>query len=346
MEHRTGLPDRRGRVQQHPPGLDLDRLAAHLGVGALTGELIAGGRSNLTYRVTDGESRWVVRRPPLGHVLPTAHDMAREYRVIGALAGTRVPVPRLRLLCQDQAVIGAPFYVMDEVPGVVLRTEQEYARLTPDLARRCGEQLVDVLLELHRVEPEDVGLGDFGRPEGYLARQVARWHRQWEHSATRDLPALEAVTARLRDTVPAGTRHGIVHGDYRLDNVMYDDALDHVVAVLDWEMATVGDPLADVGLLYVYAELTARGFSAVTAPLDPALGFPSGAALLSRYCDLVGVRPERLGWYVALGYYKLAIISEGIHARYLAGETVGPGFGAMGEAVPTLVGFAADALER
>jgi aminoglycoside phosphotransferase (APT) family kinase protein len=331
---------------RHPPGLDLDRLAAHLGVGPLTAELIAGGRSNLTYRVTDGQSRWVVRRPPLGHVLPTAHDMAREYRVIGALAGTRVPVPRLRLLCQDEAVLGAPFYVMDEVPGIVLRTASDYARLTPELARRCGDQLVDVLLDLHRIDPAEVGLADFGRPEGYLGRQVDRWYRQWEHSATRELPALDAVTARLRDTMPAGTRHGIVHGDYRLDNVMYDDGLDHVVAVLDWEMATIGDPLADVGLLYVYTELTASGFSAVTAPLDPALGFPSGAALLSRYGDLGGVRLDRLGWYVALGYYKLAIISEGIHARYLAGETVGAGFGAIGETVPSLVDFAGAALEK
>jgi aminoglycoside phosphotransferase (APT) family kinase protein len=270
--------------------------------------------------------------------------MAREYRVIGALAGTPVPVPRLRLLCQDESVLGAPFYVMDEVPGIVLRTEQDYARLTPELTRRCAEQLVDVLLDLHRVDPDQVGLGDFGRPDGYLARQVARWRRQWEHSATRELPALDAVSARLRDTVPHGSRHGIVHGDYRLDNVMYDDGLDHVVAVLDWEMATIGDPLADVGLLYVYTELIARGYAAVTAPLDPALGFPSPAALLARYCELADVPPDRLGWYVALGYYKLAIISEGIHARYLAGETVGAGFGAMGAAVPSLIDFAADAL--
>jgi aminoglycoside phosphotransferase (APT) family kinase protein len=344
----TRLPPlvRWGLPMTDPPGLDLTRLAAHLSVGGLTGSVIAGGRSNLTYRVTDGRSRWVVRRPPLGHVLPTAHDMAREYRVISALQGTPVPVPRVVLHCADESVIGAPFYVMEEVPGVVLRSAADFDLLPDGGAVHCGRLLVDVLLSLHRIEPAAVGLGDFGRPEGYLERQVSRWHRQWERSATRELPSLEALHARLASSVPSSQRAGIVHGDYRLDNVLFDPTLTRIDAVLDWEMSTLGDPLADVGLLYTYTALAAGGLRPGGAALPASAGFPSGAQLMEWYAAGSGTSLDRLAWYAAFGHYKLAIISEGIHARFLAGETVGDDFEEIGAQVPDLVDRAWAQLEE
>jgi aminoglycoside phosphotransferase (APT) family kinase protein len=336
-----------------PPGLDLDRAAPYLAQvvpveqgGDLAASVIAGGKSNLTYVVTGGGTTVVLRRPPLGHVLPSAHDMVREFRVISAMSRAGFPVPTPLLLCEDPDVIGAPFYLMSYVDGVVLRTEADNARLTPALARRCGENLVDVLLALHRIDPAAVGLDGFGRPEGYLRRQVTRWHQQWERSQTRELPLLEQVTEGLVTSVPASSAVGIVHGDYRLDNVMFDHDLTHVEAVLDWEMATLGDPLADVGLFVVYTNLTAQGLSLTTARLGPEQGFPAATELAEWYARGSGIPLDRLDWYIALGYYKLAIIGEGIHARYLQGKTVGEGFEALGAKVPYLVEQAHEALAR
>jgi aminoglycoside phosphotransferase (APT) family kinase protein len=334
-----------------PPGLDLARVAPQVAevvpgvsAGDLRAELISGGRSNLTYVLTAGDQRLVLRRPPLGHVLPSAHDMVREYRVTSALATVEFPVPDPLLLCTDPDVIGAPFYLRSYVDGVVLRTEADYARLTPQVATSRGRELVDVLLTLHRIDPLAVGLEGFGRPEGYLKRQVARWHQQWERSATRELPLLEQVTADLFDALPESSRVGIVHGDYRLDNVMFDPGLTRVAAVLDWEMATLGDPLADVGVLVVYTRLAAEGLSLTVAPIGPEQGFPTAAELAEAYARGSGIPLDRLDWYTALAYYKLAIIGEGIHARYLQGKTVGEGFEAIGAKVPYLVERAAEAL--
>jgi aminoglycoside phosphotransferase (APT) family kinase protein len=334
-----------------PPGLDLARVAPYVAqvvpggsAEGLTGSVISGGRSNLTYLLRTGDQRLVLRRPPLGHVLPSAHDMVREFRVISALAKVGFPVPAPFLLCEDADVIGAPFYLMSYVDGVVLRTEADYAPLTPELARRCAQDLVDVLLTLHRIDPLSVGLEGFGRPDGYLKRQVLRWHQQWERSQTRQLPLLDQVTEDLLATLPDSGRVGIVHGDYRLDNLMFDRGLTRVAAVLDWEMATLGDPLADVGLLVVYTELNAAGLSLTTAPLGPEQGFPSATELAEEYARGSGIPLDRLGWYIALANYKLAIISEGIHARYLQGKTVGEGFEKIGAKVPLLVERAAEAL--
>jgi aminoglycoside phosphotransferase (APT) family kinase protein len=325
------------------PGLDLERAAPYLAeasggslTGALTASVISGGRSNLTYLVTGDTGSVVVRRPPLGHVLPSAHDMAREHRVISALSATGFPVPKPLLLCSDPEVIGAPFYVMEYVDGVVMRGGDSVG---PAAARRCGEALIDLLVRLHGVDHEAVGLGDFGRPEGYLERQVRRWHQQWERSQTRELPLLEAVTARLATEVPHSPRAGIVHGDYRLDNVMFDRDLSTILAVMDWEMATIGDPLADVGLLVVYTDLAQLK---LTPPVPD--GFPTGAELAARYAAATGIDVARLDWYVAFGNYKLAVISEGIHARYLQGKTVGDGFETFGPAVPVLIERAAASL--
>ncbi|GII20919.1 phosphotransferase family protein [Planosporangium mesophilum] len=330
-------------IDDSPPGLDLERLAPYLEratdaalTGPITATVISGGRSNLTYLLSGGARRVVVRRPPLGHVLPSAHDMAREYRVIGALSATGFPVPTPLLLCEDAEVLGAPFYLMEYVDGVVLRGADPVA---PEQARSCGDALVDLLVRLHAVDHEAVGLGGFGRPEGYLERQVRRWYQQWERSKTRELPLLERVVARLANEIPDSSRAGIVHGDYRLDNVMFSADLKTILAVMDWEMATIGDPLADVGLMVVYTD---RSELAPTPSVPE--GFPTGAELAARYAASTGIDVAHLDWYIAFGHYKLAVISEGIHARYLQGKTVGAGFETFGQAVPGLIERAAATL--
>ncbi|MEV1115873.1 phosphotransferase family protein [Actinosynnema sp. NPDC049800] len=331
------------------PGLDLDRLAAHLGTGPLTGDLIPGGRSNLTYRVTDGHERWVLRRPPLGHVLATAHDMSREHRVIKALADTAVPVPRVELLCEDTDVIGAPFYLMEEVPGVALRHRDQCPWLTPDKARTLSERLVDVLADLHAVDPKEVGLGDFGRPDGFLKRQVARWGKQLDASRSRELPGIDELRDRLADSVPESARATIVHGDYRLDNVLVtEDPLD-ISAVLDWEMATLGDPLADVGLLCVYWNgIGAREDDPITGTVPTLPGFAGTDELVRRYAERSGADTGGLAWYTAFAYFKLAVILEGIHFRFTHGQTVGAGFDQIGQLTLPLVrqGLAASSGEH
>jgi len=337
-----------------PEGVDVDRLApwfaAHVrdATGApLHAELIAGGRSNLTYVLDDGDHAWVLRRPPLGHVVETAHDMRREYRVIEALGGTDVPVPAVYAFGADESLIGAPFYVMERVDGRVLRTRQDAEALPPNEARACSEALVDVLARLHSVDPAAVGLGDFGRPDGFLARNVARWGKQWQANKTRDLPALEEVARRLDDALPESGPAGIVHGDYRLDNTMLDrhDA-GRIAAVLDWEMSTLGDPLTDLGLLLVYwgggeqlAVLTAQGLGDIP-------GFLTRDEVVARYATRSGRSITHLDFYVVFAMYKLAIIVEGIHARYLMGKTLGEGFSAMGGMVDALAEQALDVARR
>jgi aminoglycoside phosphotransferase (APT) family kinase protein len=333
-----------------PFGVDLERLrpwfADHV-EGAtgrpLRATLIAGGRSNLTYSVTDGQCRWVLRRPPLGHVLPTAHDMAREHRVLAALAPTSVPVPRPFAFCDDTTVNDAPFYVMEQVDGQILRTAADFARLTLDDARHCSEALIDVLVQIHAVDFEAVGLGDFGHPDGYLERQVRRWGEQWERSKTRELPAIDELARRLRASLPASGPPTIVHGDYRLDNTMLAPTdPGRIVAVLDWEMATLGDPLADLGLFLLYWGRPEAQVVATGGVIDPAAGFLTRDAVIARYAQASGRSLEALDFYEVLASYKLAIIVEGIHARFLMGKTLGDGFDNMGILVDRL---AAAALE-
>jgi aminoglycoside phosphotransferase (APT) family kinase protein len=305
----------------------------------VSGELITGGKSNLTYRITDGASLWALRRPPLAHVLPSAHDMAREFRVISALGGTDVPVARAIALCPDPEVLGAPFYLMSFVVGTVFDQADRLAALTPELARRASEELVDTLLELHSIDPASVGLADFGRPDGYLARQVKRWHAQWRASETSPRPELDELVERLTATMPAQGAPAIVHGDYRLTNVIYRTDVSGIAAVVDWEMATLGDPLADVGLLAVYHRLAAVSDGVMPA-MSPDNGFLSAEQMAARYADGAGRDLSQLDWYIAFGYYKLAVISEGIHYRYLQGKTVGEGFSQMGDRVPQLLAAA------
>jgi aminoglycoside phosphotransferase (APT) family kinase protein len=325
------------------PGVDLEALTRWLDAerpglrnGELSGQVIAGGKSNLTYRITDGESTWALRRPPLAHVLPTAHDMAREYTVMSALGATDVPVPETLALCTDPDVLGASFYVMSFVDGVVLDRPEAIEKLTPDRARSTCDRLMDTLVVLHGVDPAAVGLGEFGRPEGFLARQVKRWYQQWQANETEPRASLPELIDKLTGTMPAQSRSGIVHGDYRLTNVMYTPDLSRIAAVVDWEMATLGDPLTDVGLLVVYQTLSAAD-DGVMPRMSPADGFPTADELVARYGKSSDRDLSDLDWYVALGYFKLAVISEGIHNRYLQGKTVGEGFSHFGDSVPRLL---------
>lgn len=327
----------------HPPGLDLDQLRGHLdrerpGLvgGPLTARLIEGGRSNLTYAVTDGTTRWVVRRPPLGHVLATAHDMKREHRVISALhRGTEVPVPAPVLLCEDVDVLGAPFYVMDFVDGTPYRTAEELAPLGAARTRAAVLGLVDTLVDLHSVDPEAVGLGDFGRPDGFLDRQLRRWGKQLDASRNRDLAGIDELHAALGHQLPVSPAPTVVHGDYRLDNVLIGED-DRIKAILDWEMSTLGDPLTDLGLLVMYStrlELPDSPIS-TTAGAD---GHPDAAELIERYAARSGRDVSAVAWYTAFAWFKLAVILEGIHYRYTLGQTVGAGFDRIGELVPVFI---------
>ncbi|MGW7517509.1 phosphotransferase family protein [Streptomyces sp. NPDC054796] len=328
--------------KENPPGLDLGRLGEHLererpGLvnGPLTAEVVQGGRSNLTYRVTDGTSRWVVRRPPLGHVLATAHDMAREYRVISALHGTDVPVPETLLLCEDAEVVGAPFYVMEHVDGTPYRTAEQLAPLGPERTRRLVLSLPDTLVALHSVDPAAVGLADFGRPEGFLERQLRRWGKQLEASRNRELAGIDELHAALGEERPESPEPTIVHGDFRLDNVLAS-ADDRIAAVLDWEMSTLGDPLTDLGLLVMYSERQDMPDSPVSTTAG-APGHPEPAELIERYATLSGRDVSRVNWYTAFAYFKLAVILEGIHYRFTLGQTVGPGFDRIGDLVPVFI---------
>ena len=326
-----------------PPGLDLSRLAEYLAAKApglldepLSAELIAGGRSNLTYILNHV---FVLRRPPLGHVLATAHDMAREFRVLSALGPTAVPVPETLLLCEDDSVLGAPFYLMARVPGTVLRRRSETDPLGDVVRQEIAFAMMDTLAVLHGVEPASVGLADFGRPDGFLERQVRRWAGQLERSRSRDLPGADELRDRLAASVPSSPSPAIVHGDYRLDNLIVDLDARRIAAVLDWEMATLGDPLTDLGLFIAYWDVMSelRTENPVADGLGPNAGFPPGSALLERYARTSPVQLRDLHWYVGLACYKLAVVLEGIHFRYTKGKTVGAGFEGIGALVPPLL---------
>ncbi|MFB6961016.1 phosphotransferase family protein [Streptomyces sp. NPDC056309] len=326
----------------HPPGLDLDRLRGLLdrerpGLvrGPLTGRLIEGGRSNLTYAVSDGASQWVVRRPPLGHVLATAHDMGREHRVISALHPTEVPVPRPVLLCEDEDVLGAPFYVMEFVEGTPYRTADQLAPLGEERTRNAVLSLVDTLVELHAVDPAEVGLEGFGRPEGFLDRQLRRWGKQLAASRNRELAGVDELHAALGRALPVSPAPAVVHGDYRLDNVLLGPD-DRITAVLDWEMSTLGDPLTDLGLLVMYSAPLGMPDSPVSTTAE-APGHPTAAELVERYAERSGRDVSAVSWYTAFAWFKLAVILEGIHYRYTLGQTVGRGFDRIGDLVPVFI---------
>jgi aminoglycoside phosphotransferase (APT) family kinase protein len=326
----------------NPPGLELPALqryfSAHIAdcQGPLHASVVHGGRSNLTYRVSDGHTDWIVRRPPLGGLTPSAHDMAREYRVMSALQGSAVAVPRTLAFCPDDSVIGAPFTVVAWVEGRVLRTREDVGGLTPHQLGRCADGLVEQLVLLHSVPYDDVGLGTFGRPEGYLGRQLSRWRGQWDLVATRPLPALQQLHRSLVASLPPESGVCVVHGDYRVDNTILDVRdPGRVLAVVDWELSTLGDPLADLGTLLAYRDPAVDALLDNPAATDP--GFPTQAELAERYARLSGCDISLLPFHLALAYFKIAVISEGVHARHLHGVTVGPGFAGAGASVPALL---------
>ena len=290
-------------------------------------ERMEGGHSNLTYCVTDAVGgRWVLRRPPLGAVLATAHDMAREHKIISGVGQSDVPVPRALGLCEDDSVNGAPFYVMSFVPGVVLSEAADVdAEIPRALRPNIGESVIEVLAALHRVDPDAVGLGDLGRKEAYLERQLKRWKTQWERSKTRELPPMDQVHRLLVRRVPPQRGASIVHGDYRLGN-MLTGADGRIAAVLDWELCTLGDPLADLGyLLNNWCEAGETGPVQRGAALAPtaAGGFPGRDAMIGRYAEATGRDVGAIGYYRAFQYWRLAAIVEGVLARYVGGAMAG-----------------------
>jgi aminoglycoside phosphotransferase (APT) family kinase protein len=325
----------------------------------LSAELIQGGRSNLTYRLEfrapeaapgSPVTRLVLRRPPLGHVLPTAHDMSREFRVLSALHGTSIPVARPVAQCSDTDVIGAPFYLMEWVDGVVFRSSEDAKILTTAQTQSISEQFADMLASIHGLDVAEVGLDGFGRPAGYLTRQLARWQRQWELSVTREMPGYDELVARLTAGLPAESEQAaqpdaaagtLVHGDFRIDNMLIDPALQpRIAAVVDWEMSTLGDPLADLGLSLVY--WTQAGETDVLPPsggatVTTAPGFMTRDEVAARYASRTGRDLSRLDYYMAFGCFKLAVVLEGINARFLQHKTVGEGFEREGPAVPALI---------
>ena len=292
-----------------------------------TFELIAGGRSNLTFVVTDGAGRrMALRRPPVSHVLPTAHDMRREHTVISALGSTDVPVPRTLGLCTDESVNGAPFYVMSFVEGHIVRDEAAARALSEPSRAHAGISLIDTLARLHQVDVDAVGLGEFGRREGYLARQLKRWQGQFAQSTVDGVPGpavVDRVHQLLADRIPAQQGVGIVHGDYRLDNTVLDDG-GSVQAILDWEICTLGDPLADLGLLLVYWSEPGDGDVALVGVAPTSLpGFSTRDELLARYASISGRDVSAISYYKAFGLWKLACILQGVYVRYAGGAAAG-----------------------
>ena len=334
-----------------PRGLDVEALQTWLGAtrpdlvtGPLSADLIAGGKSNLTYTVTDGSSTYVVRRPPLGHVLATAHDMGREHRVMAALAPTDVPVPEMLAHCKDTSVLGAPFYVMSKAGGTPYSRASQLEPLGADRTRAIAERLVDTLATLHGVDYAEVGLGDFGRPDGYLTRQVSRWKKQLDSSRSRELPGMDQLVAHLESNIPDNGAGTLVHGDFRLDNVLVDsNAGDRVTAVLDWEMSTLGDPLTDVALMLAYQQLaevaprSGSGGGAVVTDAPLAAGYLTRDEVLQRYAAQSGRDVSDIGFHLSLSFFKLAVILEGIYFRHSQGQTVGTGFDGIGDMIAPLI---------
>jgi aminoglycoside phosphotransferase (APT) family kinase protein len=325
--------------EQHVPGA----------VAPFAVELIAGGHSNLTFKLTGRDGReFVLRRPPLGHVLESAHDMAREHRIVSALGSTGVPVAPTLGLCSDTAVNGAPFYAMGFVPGLVLHDSRAAAPLPPDARRALGLDTIDVLARLHAIDPDAVGLGDLGRKEGYVARQLRRWTKQYTGSKTREIPQMDACAKRLEELLPEQVGASIVHGDFRLGNFIVQGP--RIAAVLDWELCTLGDALADVG--YLLNNWVAPGElppgSLDNAP-TAAGGFPGREEIVERYAAATGRDLSRIDYYRAFSYWRSAAINEGVYARYLhgaMGRDPGPVMARFAEATPRLARTALELLER
>lgn len=343
--------------RESPTGLDLDRLTDWLAAerpgmvaGELSASLITGGKSNLTYELSDGTSRWIVRRPPLGTIMATAHDMRREYTMAEALGSTDVPVAKMFAYCGDKDVLGADFYIMERIEGVPYRYADELRPLGEERTRNIATELVGTLAKLHSVDPAAVGLGDFGRPEGFLGRQVKRWKQQLDASFTRELPGADELYEKLVATVPAKSAAGIVHGDFRLDNVLMGPD-DLPAAVIDWEMATLGDPLLDLALMLTYqrrARIVAGRESTDPATYDVTVapGYPTEEEIMALYEAKSGRKLDGFGFHLGLACFKLAGISEGVRYRHINRQTVGEGFEDSGNTVPLLIELGLDSMKE
>jgi aminoglycoside phosphotransferase (APT) family kinase protein len=318
-------------------------LDGHTDVGAgetPTVTKIGEGKSNLTFRVERGGRAWVLRRPPMGDLPETAHDMMREHRVLSALAGTQVRVPRPLAACPDPDALGVPFYLMEEVQGVVLRAELPEA-YSEEHRPAIGEQMVDALAELHTVDYAAAGLGDLGRPEGYTGRQVQRWAKQWTVMQTRELPAIDDVREWLGAHLPTDSPNAVVHGDYKLDNVVFSPGPPaQLRAILDWEMATLGDPLADVGYLMMFWPHPGEPNMGGLPQPTQLPGFLPREALIARYEERTGFSMTDLTFYRTLALWKLAILCEGLYKRYLAGKADSSWFAVLEHAVPFMAATA------
>jgi aminoglycoside phosphotransferase (APT) family kinase protein len=313
---------------------------AGLGSGPIDAERTGDGHSNVTYLVCRGDDRFVLRRPPRPPLPPSAHDVLREARLLTALAGTAARVPRVLATCADESVLGVPFYVMEEVAGTVITDTVPPALDTPEQRARIGDELIDALVEIHAVDWRAAGLEGFGKPSGYLERQLRRFNGLWEHNKTRELPIVHEVAEWLAANMPESREATIVHGDYRLGNTMVaDDPPGRVVAIFDWELATIGDPLADVGYLTVTwaqaddPEETTFG-SLSWATRKP--GFPTRDELIARYEEGSNRPVGELNWYQALAMWKAAVFMEGNLKRFLAGSTDDEYLGLFQEGVPML----------
>jgi aminoglycoside phosphotransferase (APT) family kinase protein len=313
----------------------------------LRATLLAGGRSNVSYRLTDAnDASWVLRRPPLGHIMPSAHDMGREFKVLSGLNSVSFPTPTTRGYCEDESVIGAKFLLMDFVDGRVIESAQSASALSAQQASEISHELVDTLASLHAVDPRAAGLDQLGKPAGYLLRQVKRWGEQWQITKTRELPEIEALHTWLKTSiakVPESLPSSIVHGDYRIDNVILAKDKSEIVAVLDWEMSTLGDPISDLAISLVYwsqATDTLRKKIPVAEDVTSGPGFWSRQQVLDRYVTQTGLDVSHLDECVALACFKLAVIMESIHRRNLDGQQLGAAAGeqsTMGQATVALV---------
>jgi aminoglycoside phosphotransferase (APT) family kinase protein len=312
-----------------------------LGAGPLTATRIGDGHSNATFLLERGGERSVLRRAPRPPLPPSAHDMLREARVLQALEG-RARVPRVLAVCDDASVLDVPFYVMEELRGYVVTDELPAELGSPNDRSAAGRDLIDALVELHAVDIDAAGLAGFGRPDGYLERQVRRFSSLWDHNATRDLPLVAELAGWLGDSLPRSGPATVVHGDYRLGNVMLERERPRVLALLDWELATLGDPLADLGyLVATYTDADSPTTVLDLSPVTRSEGFPSRAELVARYAEQSGRTIDALAWYEVLALWKAAVFCEGLYGRYLRGETSEPWSASLAEGVPELLTTAA-----
>ena len=332
-------------AQQLPPLIVREPLARYLDSvgldeGALEAERIGEGHSNVTYLIRRGAERFVLRRPPRPPLPPSAHDVLREARLLSALEGTAARTPRVLATCADESILGVPFYLMEEVVGSVVTTELPEALDNPADRARLGDELVDALVEVHAVDWRAAGLEGFGKPIGYLERQLRRFGGLWEHNKTRELPVVREVGDWLAANLPESPTATVVHGDYRLGNTMVSaDSPARLLAIFDWELATIGDPLADVGYLtvtWVQADDPPDTMFSSMSAVTRGEGFPDRQAMIARYEERSGRPMGSLGWYQALALWKAAIFMEGNYKRFLAGSTDDSFLAVFDEGVPAL----------